>query len=601
MTSQINPNNIDGNYPIAGVSNNTQGMRDNFTNIKQNFQYAETEIDDLQAKVVLKAALTGTTLDNNMNDNLLYAVKLNDVSYTWLQNAATSGSITLDYAASNYQYISTTGSVSLGFTNWPAAGSVGQLNLTINVTNTAYTLTLPASVSVGLFGIQGISPGTAGVSNTITFGVTGEFTFRFTTTDSGTTITIFDFSRSLDRFYSTVEIQNNTVSTSPTTGALIVDGGTGIQGNLNVGGNLVTYTSSGNVAFQALDTGIVEFRTPALIAANTAGALNIVGSADGSYQPVYNTGSMVHVTGNDGVSNRITLDTFGTGAAIQTSVVLRLARGTAAAPTAVQANDILGRITGSGFGNASQYVLAAGNIGTLGMDFVALENYTTANAGSALKFYTSPIGAVTKTLSANVTANVTTFPSVSATGNVTADNVNTVGLSLTGNVLSNLNVTGNITGGNVTTVGLMSSTGNATHGNISTAGQISATGNVTVTGNVLLNDGGTLGYIAGAGGTVAQTGNKSGNVTLNKPTGEITMQNTNLAADTTVDFYLTNNTITPTDLLIINQTSTANAGGYVFNAICNSGNAHIFVRNIMAATAGDAVVLRYAVVRGATT
>ena len=58
MTSQINPTTIDGNYPIAGVPNNTQGMRDNFTAIKTNFQYAETEIDDLQLKGVFKAALT---------------------------------------------------------------------------------------------------------------------------------------------------------------------------------------------------------------------------------------------------------------------------------------------------------------------------------------------------------------------------------------------------------------------------------------------------------------------------------------------------------------------------------------------------------------
>jgi len=100
---------------------------------------------------------------------------------------------------------------------------------------------------------------------------------------------------------------------------------------------------------------------------------------------------------------------------------------------------------------------------------------------------------------------------------------------------------------------------------------------------------------------VSQSGNKSGNVTLNKPSGQITMQNTNLASATTVDFYLINSTIGATDLLIINQTSTANAGGYTFNAICNSGNAQIFVRNVMAATAGDAVVLRYAVVRGAIT
>lgn len=541
MTSQINPNNIDGNYPIAGVSNNTQGMRDNFTNIKQNFQYAETEIDDLQAKVLLKAALTGTTLDNNMNDNLLYAVKLNDVSYTWLQNTATSGTITLDYAASNYQYVSTTGSVSLGFTNWPAAGSVGELNFTINITNTAYTLTLPSSVNVGLFGIQGISPGTAGVSNTITFGVTGEFSFRFTSEDGGVSIAIFDYSRGYDRFYSNVKIQNNTASTSDTTGALTVAGGVGILGNLNVGGNLVTYTSAGNVAFQALDTGIVEFRTPALIAANTAGALNIVGSADGSYQPVYNTGSMVHVTGNDGVSNRITLDTFGTGAAIQTSVVLRLARGTAAAPTAVQSGDILGRITGSGFGNASQYVLAAGNVGTLGLDFVAMENYTTANAGSALKFYTSPIGAVTKTLSANVTANVSTFPSVSATGNV-----------------------------------------------------LTSAGNVLVTGGT-----GGVGYNSGAGGTVAQTGNKSGGVTLNKQSGEITMQNTLLAAATIVSFVLTNSTIGANDLLVLQHQSGGTLGAYTLNAACAAGSATIYVRNETAGSLSEALVIRYAVIKGA--
>ena len=61
MTSQINPADIDATYPIAGVSNNTQGMRDNFTYTQTNFQYAADEITDLQNKVVLKAALTGTT------------------------------------------------------------------------------------------------------------------------------------------------------------------------------------------------------------------------------------------------------------------------------------------------------------------------------------------------------------------------------------------------------------------------------------------------------------------------------------------------------------------------------------------------------------
>jgi hypothetical protein len=61
---------------------------------------------------------------------------------------------------------------------------------------------------------------------------------------------------------------------------------------------------------------------------------------------------------------------------------------------------------------------------------------------------------------------------------------------------------------------------------------------------------------------------------------------------------LTNSYIGNTDLLVLNQTSTANAGGYYFNAICNAGNAQISVRNITAASASDAVVLRYAVVKG---
>ena len=34
MASSINPNNIDTTYPVAGQDNDSQGFRDNFTNIK---------------------------------------------------------------------------------------------------------------------------------------------------------------------------------------------------------------------------------------------------------------------------------------------------------------------------------------------------------------------------------------------------------------------------------------------------------------------------------------------------------------------------------------------------------------------------------------
>jgi hypothetical protein len=191
MTSLINPNNIDGNYPVAGVPNNTQGFRDNFTNIQTNFQYASDEITELQNKAVLKAAITGSTLDNNMNDNLIYAVTLRDVGYTVINNTATSGIITIDYSAGQYQTINTTGSVSLVFTNWPESGFAGSLRLRIAITNTSYTLTLPAAVSLGTTGVQGYA------ANVITFAATGTYDFEFTTIDAGTTIILNDLSRPL--------------------------------------------------------------------------------------------------------------------------------------------------------------------------------------------------------------------------------------------------------------------------------------------------------------------------------------------------------------------------------------------------------------------
>ena len=82
MTSAINPNNIDGNYPVAGQDNSSQGMRDNFTNIKVNFQSAAAEITDIQNKGIFKSALTGSTLDNNMADAVLYAAQIRDFSGT---------------------------------------------------------------------------------------------------------------------------------------------------------------------------------------------------------------------------------------------------------------------------------------------------------------------------------------------------------------------------------------------------------------------------------------------------------------------------------------------------------------------------------------
>jgi len=234
MTSQINPADIDGNYPIAGVSNNTQGMRDNFTNTRTNFQYAADEITDLQSKAVLKAALAGTTLDNNLGNNVVYNALVKGISGTVVAIANTSGTITIDCSAGHYQSINMAGNIGLSFTSntWPAAGTLGMIRTQITVDQAGRTLTLPNTVSNGIVGVQGYS------SNVITFANTGTYEFGFSTTNAGNAITIFDLNRPLSYYTNNVTVAANTVSTSPTTGALTVAGGVGIQGNLYVNGDI---------------------------------------------------------------------------------------------------------------------------------------------------------------------------------------------------------------------------------------------------------------------------------------------------------------------------------------------------------------------------
>jgi hypothetical protein len=215
MASNINPNIIDGSYPVAGQDNSSQGFRDNFTNIKTNFQAAENEINELESKAILKSALGGQTLDNNMGNSLLVAAKIQDFSATKVSIAPATGAVTINYAAGHYQTVTTTGSISLSFSNLPETGSYGWVRVQITVSSTAHTVTLPAAVSLGLDGIQGISPGLSGVSNVITFAAAGVYEFEFTTSNAGTTITVFDLN-SVPLEYFVVLSSDYTASNSAT-------------------------------------------------------------------------------------------------------------------------------------------------------------------------------------------------------------------------------------------------------------------------------------------------------------------------------------------------------------------------------------------------
>ena len=107
---------------------------------------------------------------------------------------------------------------------------------------------------------------------------------------------------------------------------------------------------------------------------------------------------------------------------------------------------------------------------------------------------------------------------------------------------------------------------------------------------------GVFGYVNGTG-TITQATNKATGVTLNSPSGQITLNGAALAADTTVSFTLTNSSITANDVLILNHLSAGTAGSYLLNAQAGAGSASINVRNITAGSLSEAIVIGFAVIQ----
>jgi paraquat-inducible protein B len=177
MASNIIPGNIDATYPKAGQDNSSQGFRDNFGAIQNNFTEAKTEIELLQSN---KASLNASS---DFSNNEVIQAKFKNTSETVYAHGTTSGAILLNHANGHYQTLTTNGAITLSFTNLPAANQLGKIILDVTVASTAHTITLPTAVLVA-----GNVSGGDGSSDTITVPTSGRHLYEFLTPDNGTTI-----------------------------------------------------------------------------------------------------------------------------------------------------------------------------------------------------------------------------------------------------------------------------------------------------------------------------------------------------------------------------------------------------------------------------
>jgi len=318
----------------------------------------------------------------------------------------------------------------------------------------------------------------------------------------------------------------------------------GTQGNAEIQlvGNVGLYSTNGfppeigNRYFTATSDGLI---TILVTTTNTDGAVQIIGSQTGNVIPPGIEGALLHITGQLDIPCRLYYD----GNGDYVSWVARRWNGNVTDPTPVLAGDDVLRINSTAATDAG-----VGNVAMAQIRTTALENQTTTAQGSQIVFTVTPVGqsATNRVDVADITvANGVTATQFTTTGDVAANNI-----VATGAVTSNSDVAG-------------------------------------------------LGYRTGAGGTVTQLTSKTTPVTLNTVTGEITTHNGTIAGGAAVTFVLNNTAIANTDVMIINQVSNTNLGDYVFYPVCNNGNAAITIRNISNQNRSDAIVLRYAVIRGA--
>jgi hypothetical protein len=335
-----------------------------------------------------------------------------------------------------------------------------------NFSDPSYTITGPSD---GYFFVQAlagsyggnlvIATGDNGTKNDIIF-ATGGFD------------TVDEFAR-IDHGLQTFRIRATTVSTTTSTGALRVDGGVGIAGNLRVGSGI--YGSS-TISAAANITGANIL---------TAGLLSATGNVTGNY--IIGNGSTLtniagaNVTGQ--VANALVSGTVYTAAQPNITSV-----GTLSSVSAT------GNVTGGNIKTLDKMFWPASGEGTptttnysSGTKIVLYDNISATSVG-----YTIGVDASTLWFATDLASSG--FKWYTGTTQIATLNSGTSGFSVTGNVQA----------GNLRTDGSISSTGNVQAGNLRTAGIISASGNVTAP--YFIGDGSQLTNLTVAAGSAITNG-----------------------------------------------------------------------------------------------
>jgi len=134
-SNDINTGGIDSLYPVAGQDNDSQGFRDNFSNIKTAIDSAKSAISTIEGTAPSKQA------DNDFNDNTISKVILQDSGLAAPSAETLAGETNVDFTAGHYRrLICTTEKPSTNTVvvqNWGPSNALSHMTLEVRSNNTS--------------------------------------------------------------------------------------------------------------------------------------------------------------------------------------------------------------------------------------------------------------------------------------------------------------------------------------------------------------------------------------------------------------------------------------------------------------------------------
>ena len=186
MASNIISGTIDGAYPVAGVDNDTQGFRDNFTIIKTGLATAASEVTALQANT----AKLNVSSDFNGTDITDANFSLNTEKYHNIGTVITGQNISFlngHYQSATINLSEGVGTINFALADWPERDHVAKMTVQLFGNDTAKTVTFTVDGG-GTIKYNADYPRVAGIATATVDSSTDPVIIDFWTYNQGTTV-----------------------------------------------------------------------------------------------------------------------------------------------------------------------------------------------------------------------------------------------------------------------------------------------------------------------------------------------------------------------------------------------------------------------------